>query len=39
MKVYVLWHVYVLGDDFGEHEYELDRLSWNDGFTTVRYGK
>lgn len=20
MKVYVLWHVYELGDDFGEHD-------------------
>ena len=78
MKVYVLWHVYELSDDFGEHdeekligifsteekakeaiqshkdldgfkdlslacfeiyEYELDSSSWNDGFTTVRYGK
>ena len=24
---------------FEIHEYELDRSSWNDGFTTVRYGK
>ena len=22
MKVYVLWHVYELGDDFGEHDEE-----------------
>ena len=78
MKVYVLWHVYELSDDLGEHdeekligiysteekakeaiqshkdldgfkdlplacfeinEYELDSSDWNDGFTTVRYGK
>lgn len=78
MKVYVLWHVYKLSGDIGEHdeeklvgiystekkardaiqnhkdlegfrglplecfeihEYEIDRSSWNDGFTTVRYGK
>ena len=24
---------------FEIHEYEIDRSSWNDGFTTVRYGK
>ena len=78
MKVYVLWHVYELTDDFGDHdeekligiysteekakeaiqshkdlegfrdypvdcfeihEYETDKLNWNEGFTTVRYGK
>ena len=78
MKVYVLWHVHELHDDYGCHdeekmigiystktkaqesidihkdlegfkgypvecfeiyEYELDKSNWNDGFTTVRYGK
>ena len=78
MKVYLLWHVYELTDDHGEHdeekligvystigqaeeaiqchkdlegfrdhspdcfeihEYELDRSGWNDGFTTIRYGR
>ena len=24
---------------FEIYEYELDRSSWDDGFTTVRYGK
>lgn len=76
MKVYVLWHLYELSDDFGIHdeekligvfsseekarnvisemkdlegfrdypvdcfeinEMEIDRASWMDGFTTVRY--
>ena len=26
-------------DCFEIHEYELNRSGWNDGFTTVRYGK
>lgn len=26
-------------DCFEIYEYELDSSSWNDGFTTVRYGK